>query len=212
MSFIKEACVENLQQAIIAEKQGADRLELCTDLEMDGLTPSNDLILKIKEHIKIPVHVMIRPRAGNFVYSVQKIDEMKASIAFCKLVGVEGVVFGILNNDNTLNLDKLRELTDYSQPLKVVIHKAIDDTPNPLQACKELADINGVTTILSSGGEITALEGMEVLREMIKISSEIEIMPAGKITKSNVHELHELIGARAYHGRLIVGSLEGLAQ
>lgn len=206
--FIREACVDSLDQALVAEKKGADRIELCSDLQYDGLTPSENLISEAKKRLNIPVRVMIRPRSGNFVYSEQELLQMEKAIAFCRKVGVEGVVFGILKSDHTLDLNLISRLAVQAFPLKVVIHKAIDDTPDPVKALADLTKLGGIATVLSSGGAKTAHGGREVLKEMIETSGNIEVMPAGKITAGNVDELHRLLEARAYHGKKIVGVLE----
>lgn len=206
--YIKEACVETFQQAVNAEKEGADRIELCAALHLDGLTPSEDLILQVKKQLNIPVRVMIRPRGGDFVYSEAELDQMQASVEFCKTVGVEGVVFGILNRDRTLNLKAISKITNIAQPLKVIIHKAVDHTPYPLESLRELCKITGITGVLTSGGARTAFEGKEILKEMLNLSGEqLEIVVAGKVTHLNNEEMHKLINAKAYHGKLIVGSL-----
>lgn len=206
--FIREACVDSLDQALVAEKKGADRIELCSDLQYDGLTPSENLISEAKKRLNIPVRVMIRPRSGNFVYSEQELLQMEKAIAFCRKVGVDGVVFGILKSDHTLDLNLISRLAVQAFPLKVVIHKAIDDTPDPVKALADLTKLGGIATVLSSGGAKTAQDGRQVLLEMIETSGNIEVMPAGKITAGNVHELHRFLGARAYHGKKIVGVLE----
>jgi len=201
--------VENLHQALKAEKNGADRIELCAHLQLDGLTPSKELIIEAKQKLKLPVRVMIRPRGGDFVYSEEELETMKASIEFCKTIGVEGVVFGILERDNRLNLKEIEKLANFAKPLKVVVHKAIDKTPNPLEALRKLAYIEGITTVLTSGGKKTAFEGKEILKDMLKICrNQIEVMPAGKITNNNIQELHQYLGAKAYHGKCIAGSLQ----
>lgn len=206
--YIKEACVETLEQAIAAENKGADRIELCSNLQLEGLTPSNDLIIQVLDKINIPVRVMIRPRAGNFLYSEKEITEMRRTVIKCKKFGVEGVVFGVLKAGNTLNLDVISLLTNLAFPLNVVIHKAIDDTPDLLKEVEKLKVIKGISTILTSGGAKTAIEGCGVLKEMIAASQNaIEIMPAGKITYENLSEIHSLLGASAYHGKQIVGNL-----
>ncbi|WP_037317892.1 copper homeostasis protein CutC [Salegentibacter sp. Hel_I_6] len=198
--YLKEACVETLAQAIAAEKKGADRIELCADLHLEGLTPSKDLILKVVQELHIPVRVMIRPRAGDFLYSEKEITEMKRAIITCKNLGVEGVVFGVLKADKTLDLEIISMLIKLAFPLNVVIHKAIDDTPDLLKALEDLTVIKGISTILTSGGAKTAFEGAGVLKEMIKTSTTtIAIMPAGKITSGNISEIHNLLGASAYH-------------
>ncbi|WP_417885002.1 copper homeostasis protein CutC [Zunongwangia sp.] len=205
-NFIKEACVESLEEALKAEACGADRVELCANSALDGITPDRNTIQQVKEQLHIPIRVMIRPRAGDFVYSEDEFLRMKKDIEFCKQVGVEGVVFGILNTDNTLDLDRISTLVALSKPLKVVIHKAIDETPDILKATEDLVKIDGISTILTSGGKTTAEEGRANLECMINIAANLlEIMPAGKITRANLDQIHISVGANAYHGRRIVG-------
>ncbi len=206
ISFIKEACVESLDEALKAEEQGADRIELCADLSQDGITPERDVIRKAKEQLRIPIRVMIRPRGGDFVYTASEVNQMMQDIKFCKVIGVEGVVFGILKENNTLDLGRIAALAAHSSPLKIVIHKAIDETPDILKATEGLTHINGISTILSSGGKATAKEGISILKKMIVVAgNKLEIMPAGRITIGNLDEIHKSIGACAYHGRQIVG-------
>lgn len=203
--YIKEACVESLEQAISAEKNGADRIELCSHLELDGLTPSEELVGLVQEKLTIPIKVMIRPRAGDFIYSEEEIRKMIKSIEFCKSLEMEGVVFGALHEDKTLDLNLISKLAKIAKPLKVTIHKAIDETEDILKAVKDLSHIAEIDTILTSGGADTAEEGAFQIKQMIGISqNRLEIMPAGKITPANLKELHKIIGAKAYHGRRIV--------
>ena len=207
-NFIKEACVGNLQESLRAEEKGADRLELCANLEVGGTTPSEELILQAKQQVTIPLRIMIRPRGGDFVYSEAELEEMRTSIKFCKKAGVEAVVFGILKPDNSLNIEEMAELARLAAPLKVVIHKAIDLTPDPVAAMESLKTIEEVATVLTSGGKPTAFEGRENLKKMLEIGGrKIEIMPGGKVSEANVEELHHILNARAYHGKLIVGDL-----
>jgi copper homeostasis protein len=203
-----EACVESLAEAMKTEKNGATQIVLCADLANDGLTPDYDLIKEVKSKVKIPVKVMIRPRAGNFVYTIREIETMIHSIAFCKEIDVAGVVFGVLKADNTFDLDAIKELTSFASPLKVTIHKAIDLTPDLNMASTQLKGISGITSILSSGGAKTALEGSATLNKMIQIAdNKIEIIAAGKITNENLEEVQRTIKTSAYHGRQIVGEL-----
>ncbi|MBI9036368.1 MAG: copper homeostasis protein CutC [Bacteroidales bacterium] len=204
--YTKEACVENLNEAIKAEQLGADRIELCDNLKEGGTTPSFELIQQAKAHLKIPTRVMIRPRAGDFCYSDKEIETMLSQIELCKKLQVEAVVFGILNPDNSLDITSIKKLAQKAYPLKVVIHKAIDETPDIIQACEELILTEQITTILTSGGKETAEEGLPILKSLIDLAGDkIEIMPAGKITNTNVNNLHNYLNARAYHGKLIVG-------
>ena len=208
MTFIKEACVEGLNQAMNAQKLGADRIELCANLDVGGTTPSVDIIKTVLKEIKIPVRVIIRPRGGNFVYNDEELTLMADQIKTCKQLGVEGVVFGVLKEDNTLNLEVIKNLIKLASPLSVVIHKAIDETPNIYESLKMLESLNQNITVLTSGGEITVEKGKHVLKQLVDIANEkIDILPAGKISIENVQSLHEYISAKAYHGKRIVGEL-----
>ncbi|APS38484.1 copper homeostasis protein CutC [Salegentibacter sp. T436] len=208
MSYIREACVENLEQAFIAEQNGADRIELCADLGLEGLTPSRELILSVKSQLNIPVHVMIRPRAGDFVYNNVEIKQMGSDIAFCKEAGVDGVVLGILKEDKTINIDAVEKLAAIGKPMKFVFHKAIDETPAILESVKSLRDSGVVNGILTSGGENTAAEGILQLKKVIALAGDMEVICAGKITSENLEELHREINTKAYHGKRIVRGLQ----
>ncbi|MCK8521007.1 copper homeostasis protein CutC [Aquimarina sp. D1M17] len=202
---IKEACVEGIKQAQIAEQNGADRIELCGDLSLGGITPSLEVIQRVKHELDIPIRVMIRPRGGDFVYSDDEFELMKKQIQYCHMFSVEGVVFGILTKNNTLDIKRIKTLVKLALPMKVVIHKAIDDTPDILKALKKVLKIDGITAVLTSGGKHTAQEGKVVLKKMVNLAKgEIEIVAAGSITSKNVHELHEYINSGYYHGRKIV--------
>ena len=208
MTYIIEACVESLEQACIAEKNGADRIELCADLGVEGLTPSRELILSVESHLNIPIRVMIRPRAGDFAYSNAEIKQMASDIAFCKEVGVDGVVLGILKEDKTIDIDAVEKLAEIGKPLKIVFHKAIDETPAFLESVKSLRESGVVNGILTSGGKNTAAEAIHQLKNIIALADDMEVVCAGKITSKNLEELHREINAKAYHGRRIVPELE----
>jgi copper homeostasis protein len=206
--MILEACVESVKEAILAEKRGANRLELCSRLDLDGLTPERELIEQVMHNVHIPIKVMIRPRAGDFVYSTDELSAMKDYIRFCKQVGAQGVVFGLLDKDDHLNLDQIQLLADEASPLEVTIHKAIDLTADPVTSLMELMKLRNITAVLTSGGATTALEGKEVIKKMLQVSGgKIQIIAAGKITNVNLTEIHHLIGAHEYHGRKIAGIL-----
>lgn len=208
MTFIKEACVENLNQAVKAEALGADRIELCDNLDLDGTTPPTDLIKAVVQNVSIPVRVMIRPRGGDFIYTHEELNIMQQQINSCKQLGVEGVVFGVLNPDNTLNIPVIKTLIAWATPLQVTIHKAIDDTPNIPEALNALQNLNKPVTVLTSGGKATAQEGKAILKQLVNMANlDTEILPAGKINAKNINSLHEYIGAKAYHGKRIVGTL-----
>ena len=208
MTVVKEACVDNIQDAINAFKKGADRIEFCSNLKEDGLTPSNDDLIYLKKSISIPLRVMVRPHSNSFNYNDDDLIQMKETIKFCKNQKFDGVVFGCLDDNNELDLKKIKYLADFAKPLNVIIHKAIDLTSSPLNSLKKLLDIDNVNGVLSSGGFETAELGTEVLKKMINISpNEFEIISAGKITNQNFKILHEKIDGKFYHGRKIVGEL-----
>ena len=206
--MIKEACIETFEEAQLAEKRGASRVELCADLLHDGLTPSLELMEKVCTTLNIPVMTMARPRAGNFVYNNAEIEQIKKDIDQAKRAGAAGVVIGLLTSESKIDIKNTRMLTDYAQPLAVTFHKAIDELENPVEGVKELLKINGITRILTSGGKATALEGKKVLQEMIKVAGDqIIILVAGKVLDSNLEEVQQETGAQEMHGRRIVGQL-----
>lgn len=208
MDIIIEACVETLEEAILAEKNGAHRIELCSRLDLEGLTPERELVEQVIHNAGIPVKVMIRPRVGDFIYSADELSAMKDDIQFCKKAGVQSVVFGILDKAGNLNLDQIQQLTEQASSLEVTIHKAIDHTPDPVASLRALLSIENITSVLTSGGAATAYEGKEVIKKMIQVSKGlINVIAAGRITKNNLEEIHNLIGAHEYHGRKIVGTL-----
>tara|TARA_B100000945_G_scaffold119008_1_gene94700 strand:+ start:425 stop:1051 length:627 start_codon:yes stop_codon:yes gene_type:complete len=208
MDIIKEVCVDNITEAINAVKLGADRIEFCSKLDEDGLTPSTEDLISIKKIVKCPIRVMVRPHSRSFVYNQQDLNEMLKTINLCKEYNFDGVVFGCLDENMELDIKKIKYLTDLSKPLKVIIHKAIDLTSSPLNSLKKLIEIKQINGVLSSGGADTAEHGLDNLKKMIAISpAKFEIISAGKITNQNINFLHEKIQGQYYHGRKIVGEL-----
>jgi len=208
--MIKEACVETFEEAVLAEKRGANRIELCSDLHLDGLTPSVELMQKVCSTLKTPVMVMIRPKAGNFIYSENDILQMKTEIDQAKEAGAAGVVFGLLATDNKIDEANTRRLAEYAQPLSVTFHKAIDELDDQVEGVNTLKKIEGIKRILTSGGKTTALEGQATIKKMIKEAEDkIIILVAGKVLQKNLKEIQEVTGAKEFHGRRIVGELNG---
>jgi copper homeostasis protein len=163
---------------------------------------------KTISNLKIPVMVMIRPRAGNFVYSEKEIGEMKSEIDLAKKAAAAGIVFGLLTSENKIDFKNTQILAEYASPLPVTFHKAIDELENPADGVTELLKIENVKRILTSGGLPTAFEGQATIREMINIAGDkIIILVAGKVLDSNVEEIREITGAKEFHGRRIVGEL-----
>ena len=207
-NIVKEACVERLDEAILAEKNGANRIELCSRLDLDGLTPHRNMIKDVINSVKIPVKVMIRPRGGNFVYHDQELDVMKDDILYCKRVNVSGIVFGVLKEDKTVDLIVTKLLSDIASGLEITFHKAIDEVSSIFTELDRLKSIQAVTNILTSGGADSAMEGCDTIKEMVnRYKGQLTIIAAGKITEQNIVKVHELTGAEEYHGRKIVGDL-----
>ena len=184
--MIIEVCAESYEYAIKAEKAGADRIELCKDLHLDGLTPNYKTAKRTIDRLNIPVFVLIRPRHGDFNYSEKEFELMKADIIKFKEMGCEGIVSGILNNDNTIDIKRTKELVNLSRPLEFTFHRAFDVVSDPLDEIENLVEI-GVTRILTSGQKNKAIEGLELLKEFKNISkNRIKIMPGSGINKSNI--------------------------
>lgn len=207
--MLLEACVETFEEARIAREKGAHRLELCSHLDQDGLTPDNDLIKSVCTKIPLPVMVMVRPRAGSFVFSEVEIQVMEQQIAEVKATGAAGIVLGLLNPDGGIDISAVSRLAKLAAPLPVTFHKAIDLVSDPVSAVEQLCGIEGITRILTSGGKPTAKEGAATIRDMIeKGGKRITIIAAGRVTIQNREEIGKLTGATELHGRKIVGELE----
>lgn len=202
--MIREKCIGSFLEALEAQELGAERVELCDNLTEGGTTPSYGTIKMVVEKLNIPAFVIIRPRGGDFYYTPEEIEIMKEDIKICKELEVKGVVIGALNRDNTINYDAIKDMIDLAKPMSITFHKAIDELENPVTEVKKLANL-GVNRILTSGTKETALEGKNILREMIKEAGEDTIIiVAGKVTKDNLNEISNLIPAKEYHGKKIV--------
>lgn len=204
MEPVKEVCVESFSEAVRAVEGGASRIELCENLSCGGTTPSHGTITMAIGKIPVPVMVMIRPRGGDFNYSADEFEIMQEDILHCRRLGVQGVVFGVLNPDHTVDLDRTRHLVELAKPMEVTFHKAIDETPD-LQESLLLLKKTGVRRILTSGGALTALEGRDQLNRMIAgAGPEMEIIVAGKVTFDNFDLIWKEIPCNEYHGRRLV--------
>lgn len=202
--YLKEACVESLEEALRAQELGADRVEYCARLDLDGLTPTIEEVNIALTHLKIPIMVMIRPREGDFQYSDAEFETMQVQIHAFKETGIQGVVLGITKDDK-IDFERTKILSDLAGPKEVCFHKAIDTIGDPLEGIRSLNKIENITRILTSGKAKTAVQGISVLKEMLTIArKDLSIMPAGKITANNIEEIHAILGAQEYHGKKIV--------
>ena len=207
-TMIREACVENLSEALIAQERGADRIELCENLAVGGTTPSYGTIVTCRKHLSIPIIVMIRPRGGNFIYSSLEVDSMLEDIRICKKAGVEGIATGVLTASGEIDLQILSLLISGAGSMQVTFHKAIDETRNIETEIQKLKD-TGIQRVLTSGGEPTALAGSGMLNKLIRLTAgSLVILTAGKVTSENLDALSRLIPSTEFHGRKIVGDLK----
>ena len=204
---VLEACVGSVISSVQAQQNGAHQLELCGRLDLDGLTPDIELIKAVRSAVDIPIKVMLRNRGGDFVYSREDIEEMKASLTDLTQLDIQGLVFGALHEDKTINIQLTQEVCELAGPLPVTFHKAIDSCTDILSAARALKKTD-IQSILTSGGKPKASEAIEILKQMIKlVGPGIDIISAGKITSDNIQKIHNSIKGKSYHGKLIVGVL-----
>ncbi len=204
---ILEACVENQLQAIHAENQGAQRIELCSHLDLDGLTPHIDDVKQLLGRLNIPIKVMIRNRHGNFEYSRDDIKTMSQEIDRFSNLGIDQFVIGATRK-NKIDLDVIRELVSVNDKGIYTFHKAIDLVNDPIESLNQLKSIPEIKYVLTSGQASTAIDGIECLKRMIhEAKPHIRIIVAGKVTRSSLPILGESLTTCDFHGKLIVGSL-----
>ena len=208
MGMLLEACVGCYKEAKKAELQGADRIELCDNLGEGGTTPSYGTIYLATQNINIPIAVIIRPRGGDFVYSNDEFEIMKKDIVICKELGVETVVFGILNKENKIDIERTKELIDLASGLKVTFHMAFDEIDDKFEALNQLISMN-VDRVLTKGCKTCALDGKNTLKNLVeKSDNRITILVGGGVTYKNYKELSNYIGCNEMHGSKIVGTLK----
>ena len=212
--LLLEISVDGLEKALAAERGGAGRLELCADLSVGGLTPPRELLRAVRERVHIPIYSMIRPRAGNFVYSDAESTEMERSIAVATECGMDGVVLGVLKKNRSIEMARTRRLVDLARPLPATFHRAFDETPD-LALALEAVIQTGAARILTSAGAKTALQGATKLAELVAAARDrvsgggspmqpdrIIIVPGAGITHSNIAKVAELTGAIEFHAGL----------
>ena len=197
--MIIEACVNSAISAIEAQRGGADRVELCENLHDGGTTPSAGAILFARKSLHIGLYVMIRPRGGDFLYSDDEFEIMKEDIRVAREIGADGVVFGILKPDGTIDKARMKELVELARPMGITCHRAFDMTTDPFLAMEDLIDL-GIDRILTSGQQKTALEGAALICDLIyKSNGRIIIMPGSGVKEGNIEELIRITGAKEVH-------------
>jgi copper homeostasis protein len=194
--------VETAQAAVAAERGGAHRVELCAELRLGGLTPGEELMRLTRERVRVPIFVMIRPRAGGFVYSPEEFAHMRRDIAAAKRMEMEGVVLGVLTGDHRVDVERTRELVKLAQPLPVTFHRAFDDVASLDAALEDVID-TGAARILTSGGAPTAPQGLGALAKLVAAAgNRITIVPGSGVNASNILEVAQHTHAREFHSGL----------
>jgi copper homeostasis protein len=198
----------NYESALIAQESGADRIELCENMQLGGTTPNYILAVRVREKLSIKMHVIIRPRGGDFVYSDEEVVEMKQDIKQFKKLGVDGFVFGILNADKSVNKNQNLELVKLASPLSCTFHRAFDVVANVEKSLEDIIAC-GFNTILTSGQGINVEEGIFALEKIQNWAKDrIEIMPGGGLRSSNIELLQEKLEPTFYHSSAITGNTE----
>lgn len=194
-----EICANSVASCIAAQEGGADRVELCAGIPEGGTTPSFGMIWNARESIDIDLNVIIRPRGGDFLYNESELAEMLFDISAAKELGVDGLVFGCLNPDGSVDMENMALLMEASGDTPVTFHRAFDHTSDPFKALEDIISL-GCRRILTSGCRPTAMEGAEMLAQLVeKAGDRIIIMPGCGVNESNIAEIARLSGAREFH-------------
>ena len=200
--LVLEVCVESLDHAAAAECGGAHRIELCTDLSCGGITPSPALMQTARRNLRIPIHVLVRPRAGDFCYSDGEFEIMRNDILAAKQFGMDGVVLGILQSSARVDVERTRDLVEMAHPLPVTFHRAFDAVHN-FEASLEEVIQTGASRILTSAGQPRATDGLQTLARLIqKARGRILIMPCGGIDSDNILRVVQTTLAQEIHSSI----------
>lgn len=194
-----EVCLDSAESALAAQEGGAQRVELCDNLIEGGTTPSAGMVAVTRRAVDIGLHVMIRPRGGDFCYSPWELDAMLHDIDTARELGADGVVFGALLDDGTIDEESTSELLQAARPMAVTFHRAFDMTRDPLAALDTLLEL-GVDRLLTSGQEATVADGVGLVRELVRwAGTELVVMPGCGITPRNVGRIVAETGAKEIH-------------
>jgi copper homeostasis protein len=196
---ILEIAANSVASALAAQEGGAGRVELCTALELGGLTPSHAQIALVRERLRIPLYVLIRPRAGDFFYSDLECETMQRDIETCAALGCDGVVFGVLDADGNVDMPRCRTLIAAAGSMGVTFHRAFDLTRDPLSSLDDVIRL-GCERVLTSGAQASALEGAALIRQWVERSAgRIVVMPGAGVDAGNIAKLQKMTGASEFH-------------
>ena len=197
-----EICVDSLESALAAQSGGAQRIELCSGLLEGGLTPSLGLIRGVRSRLRIGVHVLIRPRPGDFLYSAEELAIMREDIQLAAEAGADGVVLGVLNQSNRIDVERTRNLVELAGPMQVTFHRAIDMTSDLQVSFLDVLQ-TGVHRVLTSGGEQTAMLGRHHIRLLVEAGAgKVEVMVGGGVRPENIAEIARITAAQSFHAAL----------
>jgi copper homeostasis protein len=203
-SVILEVCADSVESAIAAERGGAHRIELCSNLLEGGVTPSAGLISTVRSKISIGIWVMIRPRGGDFCYSSDEFETMEQDVLTAKQLGADGIVFGILQEDGRVDVPRTRHLVGIARPLKSTFHRAFDMSRDFSSALEDIISA-GVDRVLTSGGEQKVEDGIPTVVELMRAAGQrITVMAGGGIGENNVHRVVSKTGVREVHASVRV--------
>ncbi len=197
--ILLEIVALSAQDCVASEKGGADMIELCAAIEIGGVTPPIDVLIEARQRVNIPVMAMVRPRGGDFCFSDEEFAQMLRDAKLLLQQGVAGIVFGILRPDAKVDTERCREMLAIAGGKQAVFHRAFDVVADPFQAFDQLIDM-GFTRVLTSGQQKTALEGADLIRELIARSrGRIEVLPGGGVRTHNVRQLVKMTNCRQVH-------------
>ena len=202
MNYIIEIATSDFTTTKSAVEGGADRIELCAALTEGGTTPSLGTIKKCRENFDVDLFPIIRPRGGDFFYTDEEFEIMMADILLCKNLGCDGVVIGLLKKDGSIDVKRTEKLIQLAYPMEATFHRAFDRCKNPFEALEQLIE-TGCNRILTSGQQLTAPEGLDLIAQLIKAADErIIIMPGSGVRKENIKELADKTCAVEFHSSL----------
>ena len=198
MNVLLEVCIDSIDSAKAAKDGGADRLEVCSALAVGGTTPSFGLVEQCVADLEMPVMMMIRPHDGHFVYEAEDIDTMLTNIEVARSIGVQGIVFGALTAQRTLDVSTCKKIIEAADDLEVTFHRAFDVVVDPLATLAELETL-GVDRILTSGQMPSALAGADLLQQLVQHTKKISILAGAGVNDENALELVERTGVSEVH-------------
>ena len=200
--YTLEICVDSVKSAINAQRGGATRLELCSNLIIGGTTPTKSLFKEVKKNVDIPINVLIRPRFGDFLYSDYDINIIRNEIKIFREVGVNGIVVGVLTKDGEIDVDNMKKFIDEAQNIPITFHRAFDVCKNPIKAFHQLQELK-IQNILTSGQAQNCLKGKKLLKELVDLSNKnnekTRILVGAGLNIENIEEIADFTGAVNFH-------------